>query len=41
MVEIREVDPADPPARYCVREYFAELDRRFRTGFDPGREHLR
>jgi len=36
IVEIRQVDPADPAARYCVREYFAELDRRFRTGFDPG-----
>ena len=36
MVEIRRVDPADPAARFCVREYFAELDRRFRTGFDPG-----
>jgi DNA-binding MarR family transcriptional regulator/GNAT superfamily N-acetyltransferase len=35
MVEIRPVDPADPRARYCVTEYFAELDRRFRTGFDP------
>jgi DNA-binding MarR family transcriptional regulator len=36
MVQIRRVDPADPRARFCVREYFAELDRRFRTGFDPG-----
>jgi DNA-binding MarR family transcriptional regulator/GNAT superfamily N-acetyltransferase len=36
MVEIQRVDPADPAARFCVREYFAELDRRFRTGFDPG-----
>lgn len=36
MVEVRRVDPADPTARFCVREYFAELDRRFRTGFDPG-----
>ena len=35
MVEIRRVDPADPRARYCVAEYFGELDRRFRTGFDP------
>jgi GNAT superfamily N-acetyltransferase len=35
MVEVRRVDPADPAARYCVGEYFAELDRRFRTGFDP------
>jgi DNA-binding MarR family transcriptional regulator/ribosomal protein S18 acetylase RimI-like enzyme len=36
MVETRRVDPADPAARFCVREYFTELDRRFRTGFDPG-----
>ena len=36
MVEIRSVDPTDPAARFCVREYFAELDRRFRNGFDPG-----
>jgi DNA-binding MarR family transcriptional regulator/GNAT superfamily N-acetyltransferase len=35
MVEVRRVDPADPAARYCVGEYFAELDRRFRSGFDP------
>lgn len=36
MVDIRRVDPASPGARFCVREYFAELDRRFGTGFDPG-----
>src|SRR5262245_10700947 len=36
MVEILRVDPADPRARFCVREYFAELDRRFPKGFDPG-----
>jgi DNA-binding MarR family transcriptional regulator/GNAT superfamily N-acetyltransferase len=35
MVEIRLVDPAHPHARYCMGEYFAELDRRFDTGFDP------
>lgn len=35
LVRIRRADPADQAARYCVREYFAELDRRFRTGFDP------
>jgi GNAT superfamily N-acetyltransferase len=34
-VEFVVVDPADADARYCVREYFAELDRRFSTGFDP------
>jgi DNA-binding MarR family transcriptional regulator/GNAT superfamily N-acetyltransferase len=35
MVDIRVTDPADPEARYCMREYFAELDRRFDVGFDP------
>ena len=35
MVEVHRVDPADPRARFCVREYVAELDRRFRAGFDP------
>jgi DNA-binding MarR family transcriptional regulator/N-acetylglutamate synthase-like GNAT family acetyltransferase len=30
-------DPRDPDARYCLRAYFAELERRFDTGFDPGR----
>jgi DNA-binding MarR family transcriptional regulator/GNAT superfamily N-acetyltransferase len=35
MVEIRTTDPADPGARYCMRRYFAELDRRFDAGFDP------
>jgi ribosomal protein S18 acetylase RimI-like enzyme len=35
MVEIKSVDPAHPHARHCMGEYFAELDRRFETGFDP------
>jgi DNA-binding MarR family transcriptional regulator/GNAT superfamily N-acetyltransferase len=35
MVEISPVDPSHPHARYCLREYFSELDRRFDTGFDP------
>jgi DNA-binding MarR family transcriptional regulator/GNAT superfamily N-acetyltransferase len=30
------VDPASPAARWCVAQYFAELDRRFPHGFDPG-----
>jgi DNA-binding MarR family transcriptional regulator/GNAT superfamily N-acetyltransferase len=37
MVEIAAVDPADPRARHCVREYAAELQRRFSAGFDPDR----
>ncbi|HWM21892.1 MAG TPA: helix-turn-helix domain-containing GNAT family N-acetyltransferase [Ilumatobacteraceae bacterium] len=35
IVEIAPVDAADPAAQHCLREYFAELDRRFETGFDP------
>src|SRR4051812_5874537 len=37
MVEIGVRDPADPHARHCLREYAAELGRRFPDGFDPGR----
>lgn len=33
---IERVDPASPAARWCVAQYFAELDRRFANGFDPG-----
>jgi ribosomal protein S18 acetylase RimI-like enzyme len=36
-VEIAPIDPAHPQARYCINEYFAELNRRFDTGFDPAR----
>ena len=34
-LEITVVDPAQPAAQHCLREYFAELDRRFEAGFDP------
>ena len=34
-VEIRAVDPADPDATRCIEAYFAELDRRSESGFDP------
>jgi GNAT superfamily N-acetyltransferase len=37
MVRIAPVDPAHPHARHCLREYAAELDRRFDGGFDPAR----
>jgi DNA-binding MarR family transcriptional regulator/GNAT superfamily N-acetyltransferase len=37
MVEVAPIDPAHPEARHCLRAYFAELDRRFDTGFDPSR----
>jgi DNA-binding MarR family transcriptional regulator/GNAT superfamily N-acetyltransferase len=35
-LEFRVVDADDADARACVREYYAELDRRFESGFDPG-----
>jgi DNA-binding MarR family transcriptional regulator/GNAT superfamily N-acetyltransferase len=35
MVEVSPVDPEHRHARYCLHQYFAELDRRFDTGFDP------
>jgi ribosomal protein S18 acetylase RimI-like enzyme len=35
MVEIAPIDPAHVGARYCLRAYFSELDRRFDSGFDP------
>jgi len=37
MVEVGPIDPAHPHAQHCLREYFAELNRRFDTGFDPER----
>jgi DNA-binding MarR family transcriptional regulator len=36
-VQVLPVDPDDPRARACLAAYVAELDRRFPTGFDPGR----
>jgi DNA-binding MarR family transcriptional regulator/GNAT superfamily N-acetyltransferase len=35
MVKIEAVDPDHAHARFCMREYFSELDHRFTTGFDP------
>jgi DNA-binding MarR family transcriptional regulator len=35
IVEIRPSDPGGPEARRCIGAYFAELDRRSETGFDP------
>ena len=34
-VEIRDVDPAGPDARQCLRAYVAELNERWEAGFDP------
>jgi DNA-binding MarR family transcriptional regulator/GNAT superfamily N-acetyltransferase len=35
-LEIERADPASPAARWCVGQYFDELNRRFESGFDPG-----
>ena len=35
-VHLRAVDPTDPVAATALDRYFAELDRRFPGGFDPG-----
>jgi DNA-binding MarR family transcriptional regulator len=34
-VHIERVDPGEPEARWCVAQYYAELNRRFERGFDP------
>lgn len=34
LVEVAPVDPMHRDARHCLREYYAELDRRFDGGFD-------
>ncbi|MFE2545531.1 bifunctional helix-turn-helix transcriptional regulator/GNAT family N-acetyltransferase [Actinacidiphila glaucinigra] len=36
-VRIEITDPRAPDARYCLRSYVEELQRRFDTGFDPTR----
>jgi DNA-binding MarR family transcriptional regulator/predicted N-acetyltransferase YhbS len=35
LVRVEVVDPAGADAQACLRAYFAELDERFPTGFDP------
>src|SRR5512139_2982789 len=35
--ELKEVNPRAPEARYCLGEYYAELARRFKQGFDVAR----
>ncbi len=34
-LQIERIDPASPAARWCVGQYFEELNRRFEAGFDP------
>jgi DNA-binding MarR family transcriptional regulator/GNAT superfamily N-acetyltransferase len=36
MIAIEPVDPSSADARWCLSHYFAEIDRRFEEGFDPG-----
>ncbi len=35
LVAIAPTDPASAEARWCIAQYFAELDTRFTAGFDP------
>ena len=35
MVRITVADPTSQDARWCIEQYFAELNRRFEAGFDP------
>ena len=35
MVSVTVEDPTTPDARWCIDQYFAELNARFETGFDP------
>jgi DNA-binding MarR family transcriptional regulator/N-acetylglutamate synthase-like GNAT family acetyltransferase len=37
MIRVAATDPRHRLARHCVRQYFAELSRRFAGGFDPAR----
>jgi DNA-binding MarR family transcriptional regulator/GNAT superfamily N-acetyltransferase len=47
LVDVRSVDPTEPAAQQCLNAYFAEIDRRFDTGFDatlssaPGVDSMR
>jgi hypothetical protein len=33
-IAIEEADPRDDAARHCLGEYYSELGRRFKQGFD-------
>jgi DNA-binding MarR family transcriptional regulator/GNAT superfamily N-acetyltransferase len=37
VVDVAIEDPTTPDARWCIDQYFSELDTRFETGFDPAR----
>jgi DNA-binding MarR family transcriptional regulator/GNAT superfamily N-acetyltransferase len=34
LVDVQSMDPTEPAAKQCLNAYFAEIDRRFETGFD-------
>ncbi|MDA4130958.1 MAG: GNAT family N-acetyltransferase [Thaumarchaeota archaeon] len=34
-LKINAVDPASEDAQWCINQYFFELNRRFKTGFNP------
>ena len=36
VVEVKIEPPTSEAAQFCIRSYFAELDTRFETGYDPG-----
>lgn len=40
-VEVRECDPREPQAQFCLTTYFAELAERFDGGFDPSKKPFR
>jgi DNA-binding MarR family transcriptional regulator/predicted GNAT family N-acyltransferase len=37
MVTLEAEDPSKPDARWCIQQYFDELNKRFDAGFDPAR----
>ncbi|MEU3462889.1 bifunctional helix-turn-helix transcriptional regulator/GNAT family N-acetyltransferase [Streptomyces sp. NPDC006733] len=39
-VTVTVVDPDHPDAQFCLRSFFAELEERLATGFDPARSLL-
>jgi len=40
-VEVRQCEPDEPQARFCLDTYFTELAERFDGGFDPTRKPFR
>ena len=40
-VEVRQCEPDEPQARFCLNTYFTELAERFDGGFDPTKKPFR